>query len=310
MKNRNDRMLLFIGMADAFAAASEYLTGVNEQFMRYACLKFKCYCGHPTHGLRASFYTDDTEMSVANARVLIDRGVSELSPLVFASAWFHEFQMGGRRKGYSKGFQNLLENANSGYELLKSISSDSDKNGAAMRSVPFGVLPNIEELLRVATFQAIITHNTPPAAFSARVVALMSHFTLYEDAPFSKLPEYCLANLPKDDVNVFGYIFKERWTGGRVVGKKGGVPVSITTVHAVVDLLLHQASLMDILTQTIVWGGDTDSVAAIAWGIASARYQNEKLPEFLERDLEEGKLSTGAIYLRGVSTMLMEKYSP
>ena len=309
MKNRNDRMLLYIGMADAFAAASEYLTGINEQFARYACLKFKCYCGHPTHGLRASYYTDDTEMSVANARVLIDGSAKELSPLVFVDSWLHEFKMGGQRKGYSKGFQNLLEKAKSGYELLRSISPDSDKNGAAMRSVPFGVLPNIEELLRVATFQAIITHNTPPATFSARAVALMSHFALYEDAPFSELPEFCLENLPKNDVDAFGYIFRKLWTGDRVIGSKD-TPVSIATVHAVVDLLLCQSSLMDILRKTICWGGDTDSVAAIAWGIASARYQNEKLPEFLERDLENGSVETGARYLRQVGFDLMEKYQP
>ncbi len=58
---------------------------------------------------------------------------------------------------------------------------------------------------------------------------------------------------------------------------------------------------MGIMRQTIEWGGDTDSVAAIAWGIASARYPDEKLPEFFDRDLENG--TYGRDYLSTLGEM-------
>jgi ADP-ribosylglycohydrolase len=64
---------------------------------------------------------------------------------------------------------------------------------------------------------------------------------------------------------------------------------------------------MGILQKTIEWGGDTDSVCAIAWGIASARYQDEQLPEFLERDLELGR-KYGAAFLKDLGKQLMETY--
>jgi ADP-ribosylglycohydrolase len=76
------------------------------------------------------------------------------------------------------------------------------------------------------------------------------------------------------------------------------------TAHAVHTLLTSQASLLEILTQTLMWGGDTDSVASIAWGIASARYGNEILPEFFERDLEVGR-PYGVSYLKSLGTQLM-----
>jgi ADP-ribosylglycohydrolase len=62
-----------------------------------------------------------------------------------------------------------------------------------------------------------------------------------------------------------------------------GHGIGINTAHAVTTLLIEQPSLMDILRQTIEWRGDADSVAAVAWGIASTRYQNEILPDFLNR---------------------------
>lgn len=64
---------------------------------------------------------------------------------------------------------------------------------------------------------------------------------------------------------------------------------------------------MAIMRRLLEWGGDTDSVAAIAWGIASSRYQDEVLPEFMERDLEPGS-EYGVAFLKGLGVQLMAKY--
>ena len=66
MRNSNPNMLLYIAMADAYASAVEYNNTLREE-----CLKFERYHAHPTHGNLPGTYTDDTEMSVANARVLL-----------------------------------------------------------------------------------------------------------------------------------------------------------------------------------------------------------------------------------------------
>lgn len=299
----NPDMLFYIAMADAYAAAVEY-----NRKLRDECLKFQRYFNHPTHGLWAGAYTDDTEMSVANAKVLIRYYGENFTPLMFADAYVGEFQRGGRRKGYSKEFQKILEKVNFGLELLAELKNDSVQNGAAMRSVPFGVLPTIEQVLEVSTLQACITHSTPEGRFSARVVALMSHASLYEDLPLTDLGRYCKQHLPQEDLQRFGYVFDNPWSGGEVKKSLLGASVAITTVHAVVDVLAREKSLMDILKRVIIWGGDTDSVAAIAWGIASARYQKEVLPVFMKRDLEGPGKDFERKHLQVMGILLMNKY--
>jgi ADP-ribosylglycohydrolase len=63
------------------------------------------------------------------------------------------------------------------------------------------------------------------------------------------------------------------------------------------------------MSRVASWGGDTDSVAAIAWGIASARYPDEVLPQFLEIDFEAGRGNYGAQFLKDLGEQLMCKYA-
>ena len=182
-----------------------------------------------------------------------------------------------------------------------------------MRSVPLGVLKTVEEVLAVAEVQARITHDTPEGAFSSQVVALMSHFALYEDAPLSELPEYCIDYLPDGDIAKFGNVFTRSWPNLSVTEQSCTFlhsSMAVTTVWAAIDAVRRQHSLMNILRQVIQWGGDTDSVAAIAWGIASTRYQDEILPGFMAPDLEKNSMyNTGAVHLVETGSRLMEKFA-
>jgi ADP-ribosylglycohydrolase len=303
MRFPNPKLLTYIAMGDAYGMAVEYIKFPRDLHILEECREFTRYSSHPVHKTKPGGYTDDTEMSAANTHVLLG---DTFSTLAFADAYVREFQRGGKRDGYSRGFQAILQRINSGKELLDTVVPDSDKNGAAMRSVPFGVLSDIDFMFALATVQARITHNTAVGRFSARAVALMSHFALYEDKPFSEMRDYCIHNLPEEDEE-FLYVFEKDWDGSPVKGSDN-VPVGLTTVHAVATLCATKTSLKDILLTAIEWGGDVDSVAAIAWGIASTRYQNEQIPEFLERDLEGGNPHTGAQYLTDLGTRLMEKY--
>ena len=304
----NNAQLLYIAMADAYAMATEYIKRPRDEATHLAALEFERYVAHPTHtDHKASHYTDDAEMSCANAQVLIRCG-HEAIPLDFANAYVAEFARGGRRTGYSRGFQSILERVTSGAELVSVLRPDSKKNGAAMRAVPLGVLRDPATCVRLATMQARITHDTPEGRLSARAVALMSHYALYEPGPLSDLPAFCLDCLPKEDTQRFGDVFRRLWNAGPVTSTATH-SVGVTTVHAVVTLLAREKSLMAMLEQVIRWGGDTDSVAAIAWGIASARMQDERLPDFLERDLESGSPHTGAAYLRALGTQLMAAHA-
>ena len=308
MRYPNPSFLLCIGMGDAYAAPTEYLKFPGDESVRDEALKFERYLNHPRHELGLGRYTDDTEMSVANALVLIENE-PPYTPKMFADAWVREFARGGRRKGYSSRFQTFLEKVKTGEEFLAKIQPNSNKNGAAMRAVPFGVLRTVAEVFEVATMQAKITHDTPEGLFSARAVALMSHFAFYDEGSPNKILSYCVKHLPEEDRH-FLCVFSEGWAGGPVCTTKSE-SVAITTVRAVVQILINHPnlSLRAILEEVIRWGGDTDSVAAIALGIAEIRNQSEiDLPGFMARDLEQGNPETGAGYLLDVGHRLIEKF--
>lgn len=95
----------------------------------------------------------------------------------------------------------------------------------------------------------------------------------------------------------------------RVQGVPTGLGVGLNTAWAVHTLLVQETSLRGIMERIIEWGGDTDSTASIAWGIASARYPDEIIPEFLERDLEASDPQYGPVFLRDLGRKLMEAYA-
>ena len=310
---RNDEMLLRIAQADAFAAAAEYVDRDKHASLIEDVNRFERYIQHPTHAdLRPGMYTDDTQMSLAVAEVLIDShrliargGVPGRSR--FAESFFDCFKR-DPRGGYSRGFQKILEGSSSSSDMLRRLVPDSDKNGAAMRSVPLGVIPDPRTVVRVATTQAEITHATPGGTGSSVAVALMSHFSLYDPRGFSDVLGWGVQHC-----QCFEY-FRVPWkgpvTGGWKTKDSTGLGVGINTAWAVHTLLVEETSLRGIMDRLIDWGGDTDSVAAIAWGIASARYKDEVLPEFLERDLEtRGNPKYGPAYLRDLGSRLMSAYA-
>jgi ADP-ribosylglycohydrolase len=305
MRFPNPNLLLYTGMADAYAMSCEYIKFPRDEATLAEALHFKQYSPNPKYSLRAGTYTDDTEMSVANARVLMAKR-SGFQPIDFADAYVNEFRRGGKRNGYSHDFQAFLERTKDGAEFLARIKPISNRNGAAMRAMPIGVLPTVPEVLAVATLQASLTHNTPSGRFSARFVALMAHYALYEDGALKDVGAYCARHLMADEdgAHDFKRIVQNPWPMDRRVVGYSHEPVSITTVHAVATLVMTSSSLMDILERTLRMGGDTDSVAAIAWAIASCRFQHETLPEFFVRDLEHGN----SAYLSMIGTELMNAY--
>jgi ADP-ribosyl-[dinitrogen reductase] hydrolase len=306
MKNRNDNLLLYIAMADAYAAATEYLKFPRDDATKLAALEFNRYVKHPSHGLAPGTYTDDTQMSIGVAETLLQTPVPTKQD--FAEHFIKVFRR-DRRNGYSRNFQTFLntvcgipESQQTQY-FLDNIQPISDKNGAAMRSVPIGILADPLEVTDCASRQAQLTHDTIGGRLSSMLIALASHFSLYESEDFDQLFDFCWMHFDKWYKKFLPELepLRKPWNG-----EVTGPGVGMNTVHAVFHLLREEMSLMGILRQTIEWGGDTDSVAAIAWGIASSRYQVEKLPDFLIYGLESGPY--GGPFLSGLSARLMHKY--
>jgi ADP-ribosyl-[dinitrogen reductase] hydrolase len=292
MKHPNPLMLLRIAQGDAFGLAVEYAKYPRDQELKEKVLRFERYYKHPTHSLQPGCFSDDTQMSVAVAEVLLKDPTAHRSAYEFTDSFIHCFKR-DERDGYSRGFQAFLEKVTTPEEFLATIRNDSDKNGAAMRSVPIGVLSDPVDVANVAKVQAEITHNTIGGTMASVLVALMSHFALYTDEPLSELPDW---------LDKTAHAQPPPWKGDPVQGPG----VGMNTARAVMTLLTTERTLLGIAKKTIEWGGDTDSVLAIAWGIASAR-MTEELPPFFEGGLENGPY--GRTFLRNLGERLMTAFA-
>ena len=307
MINSNPNMLLYIAIGDAYCLPTEYIHP-NHYNVKEA-LKFKKYLQHPKYPLPFGSTSDDTQMSIANAEVLIEN--DSFRSIHFANKWIEAFHR-DPRPSYSKGFQRFLETTTTGKDFIVNIDPSSNKNGGAMRSVPFGVLKTPEKVLTAATLQCRLTHDTPGGLFGSQAVALMSHFFLYSSlrANYTNLREFLFDNMRPTireiiELGIAEDVFNS-WNG-RVQGPE----VGINTALAVFQLVTSCKSLKEIIKKTIEFGGDTDSVCSIALGIASSRRDKEfrsDLPQFMYNDLEPNS-QYGISFLKSLGAKLMEKYS-
>lgn len=258
-------MIKEIAIADAYGAGFEFSSRLKIASGNTADRYFE----HELSGMSAK-YTDDTQMSIAIAELILAEPV--WTDRIIASKFVDCFKRDPRR-GYSKGLYGLLSAANDGEELLQMLVNISDRNGAAMRSVPLGVIKDRNELICKAKMQASITHNTDIAIASSCSVALAAHFGIHEKGHIEELKRF----LEKEGFSGWNYSWFEE------------VSVrAFDTVSAALSCLMVCDSLKDLLIKCVSLGGDTDSVSAIAVGIASCFDEYDKeLPIALINSLDE-----------------------
>ena len=262
------------------------------------------YQQHPRYAnLKPGDYTDDTQMSIAVAETLLHN--HRKMPTVTTSAFIYKFVsvfQRDPRDGYARGFQAFLESVKDAEEFQDRVRPTSEKNGGCMRAVPLGVVRNPIQVAQFAKIQAQATHNTEIGIFSAQAVALMSHFFLWSPAEATKenLAAYLKKWLPRRRVNrLLPDLMQTRTTPVRKLATE--------TVHAVFDLITTKDTLSAVLKGTIEIGGDTDSVGAIAVGIASARMPNN-IPQIMFDELETRTIY-GPDFLKSLGRQLMDTYS-
>lgn len=275
-------MLLEIAIGDAYGAGFEFAS-------KEKVTNFNNLTAYHEHGLGIApgHYTDDTQMSMALAELMISSAPWDEYTI---TQKFVECFKRDKRLGYSKGFYAFLDSINSAEEFLAQIKPNSKANGAAMRSVPIGLFPNIEDVLNNAQVQAKLTHDTAIGINSSQAVALASHYFYYQIGPKQQLAEFVQSHTEitwdcqwQNEVACCGY----------------------ETVNALLTVLLNAKSHSELLIKSVAFGGDVDTVAACALGIASLSddYVND-LPAFLYDELENEQY--GKDYLIKLSSDLLE----
>lgn len=276
-------MLLELAIGDAYGAGFEY---ANENVAKHNDLS--AYVRHPKHRvILAGMYTDDTQMSIAIAELLVE--ATEWTPLNIASKFLECFKR-DERTGYSGHFYDFLKSVNSGTDFLARIQPDSDKSGASMRAIPLGILPTTEEVKDRCRIQAAITHNTPDGISAAQATALMSHY-FYRIGARDDVGLWLEKQLPKT------HFWNEDYKGK--VKAQGWM-----SVRAAITAVKRNDSLSALLKDCIAFTGDVDTVATIALGAASnsVDYQQD-LPQVLIDGLENRQY--GRDYLNDLDKKLM-----
>ncbi len=275
-------MLLELAIGDAYGAGFEY---VNRQLIgQFNTLER--YVKHPRHSTRPGQYTDDTQMSLAIAEAIVSQ--EAWTPLNLAERFVNVFKR-DPREGYASSFHAFLKQITDGKAFLAQIIPTSDKSGAAMRAVPIGVFPSIEDVKEKSRIQAAITHNTPDGINAAVAAALMSHYFIYGLGEKKHLGEFIEAHIEGE--------WADEWVGK--VGSKGwmSVKAAITAVH-------QHDRLSNMLRACIEFAGDVDTVATIALGAASNSKEVEQdLPQQLIDWLENA--SFGRDYIIKLDAQLM-----
>jgi ADP-ribosyl-[dinitrogen reductase] hydrolase len=248
------------------------------------------YIPHPRFQTIYKKYTDDTQMALAIAELIIDH--AEWTPLNIADKFVEVFKR-DPREGYATRFYTLLTQVSSGTELLELINPDSVRNGAAMRAYPLGVIPDIEEIKEKAAIQASITHNTQAGTSSAQAIALMSFFTYHKMGSLKDLPEFLWEHQQVRWSNT--------WTGEVQID-------GIQTVEALLTVLSHHnGSMRSLLINSVNLGGDVDTIASLALAIASnTREVHNDLPQWLSDEVENGPY--GSDYIKVIDRKLQSMF--
>jgi ADP-ribosyl-[dinitrogen reductase] hydrolase len=259
-------MLLEIAIGDAYGAGFEFAPRAKIERHNDGAN----YVAHEL-GIPAGRYTDDTQMSIAIAELLLHD--APLDAPACADAFVHAYRR-DPRAGYSRGFGQLLSEVADGAELLRRIHPGSVRNGAAMRSVPLGLIADRALMRRVALEQASVTHDSPEGRLSSEVVALMAHALLHHGLRIEALAAMVAAET--------GFELRGDWNAEVAVD-------ALQTLHAVHTALVAHRSKRELLRACVAFGGDTDSVAAIALGLASMSGEfTDDLPASLFDGLENG----------------------
>jgi ADP-ribosylglycohydrolase len=274
-------MLIDLAIGDAYGAGFEFAP--DDLVRKYNNLS--CYLPHALGDVPGR-YTDDTQMSIALAILLIEE--KDWSPINIANSFVNCFKR-DERIGYSKGFYDFLRSVKSGNQFLKKIDAVSIRNGACMRAAPIGVLNNIAQILEYAEIQARVTHNTESGILSSQAIALCSHYFLHSLGSKSELTQFINEHTNKS--------WDNNWSQP--------VPCSgLETVNAVITVLEKSSCLRSVLINSVALTGDVDTVAAVSFGIASQNEQyRDNLPPFLYEDLEDGEF--GKEYLSTISKKLL-----
>jgi ADP-ribosyl-[dinitrogen reductase] hydrolase len=260
-----------LGAPFEFRAAGEYrrrfpapvLGGIGEM------------TGGGGYGWAPGEFTDDTQMAIVQARSLLACGGIDGADLF---ARFREWAASANDVGVQTGsvLGSSLGWAEAAASHYRSSPYRSAGNGGLMRATPAAVhfaTTDRATSMDAARALAGVTHGDPAAQWGAALYHAMLHSALRGADPFVAL-EAAVAQLP-DDQERFVALLAPDWTPSATTLSNGTV---WTCLAQAVWAVRTTSTFEDALVAAIDLGGDTDTVAAVAGGLAGAVHGIQAIP--------------------------------
>lgn len=258
--------------------------------------------GHP-----AGTFTDDTQMTIAIARGLLEAGPGDIDALMTAIARHFVIWSQSPDNDRAPGATCMTGCANlaQGTPWQQAGVARSKGCGSAMRVAPIGLVyaRDRRRLLEVARASSVLTHGHPAALAGAAAAALLVALAL-DNVPFAQMhaevasacagtsPDFeaCWAQVPAMLDRDPGHALSDAGLGESWIAEEAVASAMYCVWRANGDF--RETVLLAANTD-----GDSDSIACIAGGIAGARVGVSGLPAewlaVLERADELRSLADG-----------------
>lgn len=228
-------------------------------------------------------YTDDTLMSLALARSLVERGKFEPSDV---AQNYLNWYLSGNTRGIGGTTARAMNNLKLGLPWHQSGITGDDicGNGTAMRAAPLGVFyrNDLELLNVVAKLDASITHNSLEAKMGSVAIATATALFYKNDTSKEQILDKVIGvlneSIVRNKLQVVKYHLDNKTPPNEAVqniGVRGYVP---ETVAAALYCVLANDNYKDTVIMAVKAGGDTDTTAAIAGAMAGTLYGLDAIP--------------------------------
>lgn len=225
--------------------------------------------------------TDDTQMAVIQAESLLDRrGLDERDLFARFRTWASDAKDVGVQT------RAVLDSDLVGSEAAAQHHRRTGRaagNGTIMRAAPSAVLlarGAERDSIEFARRTAAVTHGDPATWWGTALVHVIIRAAVRGDNPWVAL-DRTVGSLPEDQ-NLYRRILRTDWTPDEGVTSPNGSRLPNGTVWTclaeAVWAVRHTDTFTGAVTAAVNLGGDTDTVAAVAGGIAGAVHGIAAIP--------------------------------
>lgn len=300
-RDRACGVMVGLAVGDAMGMPLEFLSK-QEITVRYGgkvTAYIKATTGHPCERLSPGQYTDDTQMALALAYAILDKG--EFSPHAFKRRLIEWYECKDHRAPGNACIESVRR-LDEGVSYKESGQEGAAGCGSAMRVPPLALVYHGKDLVRHSHLQSMMTHRDPRASIgtvlTAQIVSrLMETETdsFDRDAFLNEITRFAVALETKlghrkqefsEKLAMFPDLLAMPFEESIVKIGTGGYVVE-TVIGAFFGFLHTPHDFEQTIINVVNEGDDADSVGAIAGAFSGALNGMAAIPERWRSPLED-----------------------